>query len=166
MVLVAVAFAGGLAGCGGGARYDVRVALDEAWVASGRVPTLEVDVVGANPTEAALLNQKDLRAYFSANDEIRTTFPKRTVVFTQADTVPKTVPKSDAVWKTWNQKGADQMFVLVNLPGVSGSLPGDADPRRLVLPLSSDVWLGSQIDVEVRQSGLVVTTEQQAPTSP
>jgi len=157
--LVAGVLAMGLGGCGGPS-YTVRVGLEEAWVSSGRVPTLEVDLVGASASEVALLNQKDLREYFQAGDPMRTGYPKKTFSFTQSNTEDNVLERSDPVWKAWNEKKAEQMFVLVNLPGIPQTSPGDLDPRRLVLPLDRARWSTNEIEIEVRRSGLEVLTDQ------
>lgn len=160
-VVVGSAFAAVLAGCGG-PRFNVQVKVNEQWAATGRVPTLEVDLVGANPSDAAILSRKDLLEYFAAGDDIRSTYPKKTLTFTKSDPEPKTLEKSDPVWQAWDQKQVDQLFVLVNLPGIAGSLPGDADPRRLILPLDTTRWASTDLEVEVNSGGLVVNTPQRA----
>ncbi len=159
MVAVVSCVLGGCGMFGGGPKYDVMVSLDEAWTSGGRAPTLEVDLVGANPSQAGQLRSASVSQYFSAGDPFRAAQDKATLTFTSQDPSPKTLSKSDPIWAKWNAAGATDLFVLVNLPGIPDQ-PGDADPRRLILPLDPARWTGRELDIAIRRSGPVVLTPQ------
>ncbi len=160
MAAVLACVLGGCGGFGGGPKYDITVSLDEAWTSGGRTPTLEVDLVGANASQAGPLRSASVGQYFSAGDPFRAAQDKATLTFTSQDASPKVLSKSDPIWSKWNAAGATDLFVLVNLPGVAQDQPGDADPRRLILPLDPARWTGRELSIAIRRSGPVVLTPQ------
>jgi hypothetical protein len=153
-----------LGGCGA-PKYAVEVSLDDGWRAAGFVPTMQVDLVGANAQQAKFLRDMSMTEYFDAGNAYRADLDKHTMLFSDADAEPKMLTKDDPVWAAWNADMATELFVLVNLPGVSDDLPGDMDQRRLILPLAPEAWGGSDIMVSVGRSGPEVVTPP-APVTP
>lgn len=148
-----------LGGCSSTPRmgqYDIEIALDAA-MASGPVPSLTVDIVGASDAGAGTLRSYDVTRWFSGNDAMRNDAKKTTVNFSSADTSPKLVLKRDKetaeLWKQWRDMKATSLFVLVNLPQPQAQ-------RRLEIPLATHRWKGenTRIKIEVRQSGLEFVT--------
>ncbi|MEX2217767.1 MAG: hypothetical protein WD749_03325 [Phycisphaerales bacterium] len=157
--MVAVALGAGLlGGCAAGpGKYDVAVRPAEGLRdGAGRIPSFEVDLVGVNPTDAERLRSYSVSDYFSGSDPVRADADRKTLAFTAAKPGPQTLSLKDPVWKTWSSHGATELVVLANIPGVGGSGPNDR--RRLVLPLSTDRWKGSDIEIEIQRSGVVCRT--------
>lgn len=150
-------------GCGSSSaagRYNVEVALGPGMVdpETGAVSSLEVDLVGVNATESARWTSYPLSQYFSGADQLRNDASKVTVTFTTDDAGTKIVERDAEIWDDWRGRNADQLFVLVNLLGVPQDLPGDQDPRRLILPLNKDRWSGNTLEIEIRPSRVVCQT--------
>ena len=62
---------------------------------------------------------------------------------------------NDPIWKHWHDTGATEVMVIADLPGVFADAPGDADPRRKILPISSK---STTATITVDKSGLVKST--------
>jgi hypothetical protein len=147
-----------LGGCTAGmGRYNTTVAPSEGLRdASGTMPSIEVDLVGVNESELARWRTYPVGDYFSGRDQFRADADRYTMAFTDSNPGPQTLDRSNPIWQKWKDKQAVELFVLVNLPGVSGERA--EDPRRLMLPLSSDRWAGDEITIEVQRSGVVCRT--------
>lgn len=170
LLAVSVALGGSaLVGCASSdrtGRYEIVVALGAGMAdpESGRVPSVEVDVVGVGPTQEARWREYRMSQYFGGGDTLRQSAPKATLPFTTDNPGAKTVERDDPVWDQWEQAGATRLFVLVNLPGFgeSDDLSGEADGRRLILPLERARWAGRRIEIEVRPRELVCLTPLRA----
>ncbi|MEM9066108.1 MAG: hypothetical protein AAGB51_11530 [Planctomycetota bacterium] len=152
-----------MVGCGSSSatgKYNVEVALGPGMVdpESGAVSSLEVDLVGVNETESARWTSYPLSQYFSGADQLRNDASKVTLAFTTDESGTKILARNDEIWEDWRGRNADQLFVLVNLLGVDQDLPGDQDPRRLILPLSKNRWSGNTLEIEIRPSRVVCQT--------
>lgn len=160
----AVVFLGAVAvlgGCGGSARmgkYNVTVSVDQAWRSTGRIDSIEVDVVGINPALAARWSGKAVSEYFAASgDQLRKDATNHIMRFSTEDSGAKTLSRTDDKWDEWLGDGATQLFVIADILGHDDQ-PGDADARRLILPLGTDRWKGRSIEIEIQRSGLVLKT--------
>lgn len=157
-----VGFASFLGGCSNKprmGRYNIEVSLDPTLATSAAVPSIEVDIVGVSPTRAAVWDAQSLNNYFAAANMERQTADRHTMTFGAGATGPQTLSSSDDVWDKWMAGGATHVYVLASLPGVSTDAPGEADPRRLVLPLNTQHWeRGQTIKVEVRRNSLEALT--------
>jgi hypothetical protein len=66
------------------------------------------------------------------------------------------VLKADAsVWDTWGEKTSKHLFILADIPGVTGK--GGADPRRIILPLNPKAWSDKDITITIRPGGMTST---------
>ena len=144
--------------------YNVVVSVDEgSWRPEGNeiIPSLEVDLIGINKSEKSTWDQHSIGRYFSPNDRLRRDADRHTMTFGNEDLEPKTLSKKDDIWKEkWHAKGAQWLFVLVNLPGVEEDQPGDSDPRRLILPLDRDKWKWGTgtLEIEIKSSLILCNT--------
>jgi len=147
-------------------RYDIVVALSPSMTnpETGRVPSVEVDVVGVGPTQEARWREYRMSQYFGGGDALRQSATKVTLPFTTDNPGAKTVERDNPVWDQWAQGGATRLFVLVNLPGFgeSDDLAGEADGRRLILPLERARWSGRRIEIEIRPREIVCLTPLRA----
>ena len=66
-----------------------------------------------------------------------------------------TIAPGDPIWKHWHDMGAKEIMVIADLPGVFADLPGDADARRKIYPISSK---STTATIVVDKSGLVKST--------
>ena len=149
-----------LTGCGSTPRatnLQVNMTLNEQLAQSGRVPSIEVDVIGLNQSQLETFRTVSLSEYFLSS--LRRDTNKKTFYFASGNTEPKTLARTDGVWKEWiDGQGAMYLAVLADIPGVTQDLPGEADPRRLILPLDRSRWSGTRVDIRVDGSGLTLLT--------
>jgi len=141
-------------GCRVVSRPDVIVTLDA--MNAGVYPTVEVHVIGVNnDAEFRRLNQVDLSTNYNW---VREGQNARTYVmkFDNDSEHTQTLKANDPVWKTWD--GPKQLFIIASFPPADspdGGRDGAADPRRLVLPLKWNSWVGKDIPISIQQTGLV-----------
>jgi hypothetical protein len=129
------------AGCSGMGKFDVVVKLDESFRAEGAtVPSIEVDLIGVNAVEYPRWENYSMSQYWSPADQLRRDADKYVMRFGQDWALAQTLRHQDAVWRRWKPKQATHLFVLAFLPGVHEDQPGNADPRRLILPLDQRRW--------------------------
>lgn len=169
-VFLGVLVLGLVTGCCGPApkAWNVTVSLDEeSWAAAGGgvIPSLEVDLVGINPTEKPNWEGYPVSKYFSPGNALRRDADRVTKTFTNEDRQAKTLTKKDPTWNTqWlskkgKGKGAEWLVVLVNLPS-TGAEGGGKDPRMLILPLACNQWKKGEksLDIKVKSSMVICTT--------
>ena len=129
-------------GCGH-PRYNVSVELDPTLKdESGKYKTVEVHLlVSRSKAEHDILTNMSITDYWmkpSADDEV--------FVMKLGHDMPREVLEEDhPIWERWHRKGGAQwLFIISSLPrpekGDAGLLRGNADPRRLILPLDSGAW--------------------------
>ncbi len=152
--------------------YKVRVKIDH--VSFGDVlPSLEVDLVGINQTEKGTWENYPISKYYSPNDSLRRDADRIVIKFSREDRGDKILERTTPIWGKWvgkkfdrgvPGKGAQWLFVIVNLPGVNEDKPGIQDPRRVILPLRSTKWpFGTkEIDIVIKRSMVVCTTQQKS----
>lgn len=147
-------------GCGSSPRatkLQVNMTLNEQLAQSGRVPSIEVDVIGLNESQLSTFRSVGLSEYFLST--LRRDTNKKTYYFASGNTEPKTLSRTDDAWSEWiDDQGAMYLAVLADIPGVTQDMPGEADPRRLILPLDRSRWSGTRVDIRVDRSGLTLLT--------
>jgi len=136
--------------------FTVKVNLDPSLAGS----SLQVDLVGANPvSDLAKLQAYPVSEYWKPGDALRRDSPKVTLAFGQGRAASQVLDTNDPIWKQWLQTGAQDLVVLVDLPGVAADKPGAADPRRLVLPLDANQWgKTDSLEILIQESGARLLT--------
>jgi hypothetical protein len=155
-----------LGGCGSKPRmgsWDLVITPDASLNDGGRLPQVEVDLVGVKESELAQWNGYNVDTYFSGNDQFRANAQPyaRTLTFSASDSAPKTVKIKDELWATWKARGVMHLVVLASSRTIK---PGSGiDGRRLVIPLDSRAFKSSvqQIDVQIKSSGVQSPTPQE-----
>jgi hypothetical protein len=141
-------------------RMNVVVELDKEFARDpASVPTIEVDLVGVNESELPQWKGYAMSAYWSPGDKLRAGADKHEFRFSQTTASVQTLSRKDPVFDSWQEKSASWLFVLADLPGAHEPAPGDADPRRTVLPLSRKAWKlkKSTVTITVKAGQLVCT---------
>lgn len=148
-------------GCKSGPRpYDVSIQLDSSF----NVPRVPVDIVGVNANQQRQWEEKSVTEYWGDADPLRTSARRKTFEFTKPGEKHQ-LGKDDAIWKKWiNEGGVGELFVIADIPGMGkpNDAPGDADPRRRILPLNSKAWVKGtdELKVIITRGGLEVVTRQ------
>ena len=147
----------------GGCGYDVEVFLNPTDPGLrdkvGAVKSIQVDLIGVNETEYKRWEEMSINDYIEPGSKFGSSGEKFVMKFEQGKDSKQVLRHSDPKWDQWKRKKATHLFVIANLPGTWQDKPGDADPRRIILPLDAGRWAYSgwgvlTIPIEVRSNGM------------
>lgn len=153
------------AGCSPGA-FNVEVYLDETDTGLrdkiGAVQSIEINFVGVNETEYRRWEQMSMNDYWEPDNRMRTSAIKYVLTFGEGHPKKQMLKISDPIWREWvTKRQANHLFVMAYLPWIQEDSPGNADPRREILPLERGRWEWSAwgsltIPVELRATGMTL----------
>ena len=109
--------------------------------------SVAVDVVPVTQNTAAV-EYCSVRDYWTPGNAIRQAAPHNTLRFGAGQ------PDVQMASKDWKSLGATKVAVLADLPGVFQDMPGDADPRRKLIPVGKN----DTVSVRITPTGLMVET--------
>lgn len=138
---IVLAFLAG--GCAPGP-FNVEVSLAEKDAKlrdeTGTLRSIEIDLVGVNESELERWKQMPISNFWKTDSPIRLGSRRFVMAFGQGRSPKQALLKADAIWKTWiEERGAKYLVVLAYLPSIQDQ-PGEADPRRIILPLERGKW--------------------------
>lgn len=141
------------------AKYDIEVSLDPALERS----SVLVDLVGINAASLPRWESYSMSEYWKRDDpnNMRRDAERKTLDFAAGNPTTQTLKMSDPQWNQWiASNGVTHVAVLALLPGIDADKPGNADPRRQVVPLDRSCWpkKTQKLVVLVKQSGVVIQT--------
>lgn len=155
-----VMFALALGGCASAPKpraYVVEVALDPALAGT----SLQVDLVGANEiSDLPKWQNYSVTSYWQPGNAFRRDALKSTLVFGRGKPEVQSLPLDDARWAQWLKTGALHLVIIADLPDVVSDQVGNADPRRLILPLDRAAWnrKTGKLEILLQESGLRLMT--------
>jgi hypothetical protein len=165
LLIGAVCLAWLLGGCSAGP-FNVEVLLDERDTGLqdkiGAVQSIEVNLVGVSDTDFTRWEQMSMNNYWEPDNRMRTSAIKYVMRFGDGHPKKQKLSLNDPIWKEWiNKRQANHLFVLAYLPWLQEDKPGDADPRRKILPLERGRWEWSAwgaltIPIELRATGMTL----------
>lgn len=135
--------------------------------------SVEVHLVGVNRFEKSRWESVSMTEYWKPGSDLRKSskgyrhtiqFPLRAGALLKEETpCHKVLAEEDKVpiWGIWKARSAEYLFVLADLPrGVRKfeDLSGNADARRLCLPLGKDCWERGKIVLSIEAAGIVSLT--------
>lgn len=132
-----------------GCARDFTVRLDAADKMG--TPSVEVHIVGVrNAGEYRRWRDLSMSDYWA---DVKLDDKVKVMKFGEGLSNPQVLSTSDVMWKSkW--RGAKLLMVLSSFPP-SKDLPGDADARRLILPLKWRKWSGSgPVPIVIRPTGV------------
>ncbi len=132
--------------------YNIQIELDPALGTGSN----QVDLIGANSSDLAKWSSYSMTEYWRADDAKRRDADKVVMRFGQGNSSVQTLLTIDPSWTRWEATGAQYLVVLLQLSGVATDREGNADPRRLILPLDRREWGRdvSTIELRVQESGI------------
>lgn len=135
-------------------RYTVNFTLDKTLEGT----SLQIDIIGANAVaDLPKWEAYSITEYWQPGNTTRRDADKATLEFGRGKPIVQTFASTDPKWNEWLRTGALYMVVIADLPGIAADKQGNADPRRLILPLDKAEWARGNkgaIDVLVQESGL------------
>ncbi len=159
--LAALALVGGCNNVPTPRSYDLRIELDPALAAS----SIQLDIIGANAlSDLPKLQTYSVTDYWQPGDPLRRDSEKAVLHFGQNKPTVQVFSGSDPLWNRWLNTGALYLVVMVDLPGIATDREGNADPRRLILPLDQREWPRdtTTIELRVQESGIRLLTPKKA----
>ncbi|MDR0353891.1 MAG: hypothetical protein LBI02_11305 [Opitutaceae bacterium] len=124
--------------------------------------SLQVDIIGANATsDLPKWESYSITEYWQPGNSTRRDTDRYTVDFGRGKPASQKIGSTDAKWTRWLQTGATYVVVIADLPGIASDQQGNADPRRLILPLDAKQWKKAgkaPIEIQVKESGLRLLT--------
>jgi len=148
---------------GGCEHFNVHVMLDKNDVGlkddKGALKSIEVHIVAVSRTEFPRWETMSMTEYWEPGNPMRESAIKYVMTFGANSPIEQVLQKTDPIWAKWDERNAEQLLVLVFLPGIKDK-PGEADPRRLILPYDSSKWENrywgnDTIKIELRSGGLI-----------
>lgn len=138
-------------------RYDLVVTPDASLrdTGTGKLPLVEVDLIGVSENEIATWNAQSVDQHFSGENARRAAAKDytRTFTFSQDDAAPKTLASNDPIYQVWEKRGVTTLFVFASARTFRVS-PGGPDGRRLSIPLTTDKWEVRKIDLLLKSGGV------------
>ena len=137
--------------------YNVKVTLDGSLADT----SVQVDLVGANElADLPKWQSYSVTDYWQPNNAFRRDAQKATMQFGRGKPNAQVLLDSDPHWAEWLRTGALNLVIVADLPGAVTDQMGNADPRRLILPLDRAAW-GRKVDtieILIQESGLRLMT--------
>lgn len=134
----------------------------------GEVPSLEVDVAGVTAEQKQALEHTTVEQYFAPHSAVRSSIQPVTLYFSPLQQRPYSIEKSFAAWELWQQRGAQYVMVLCNLPQLSAA-PQSAAPQGAAAPDSRMLFIemhdgfikdSSSHIVEITSSGVIKVADE------
>jgi hypothetical protein len=142
-------------------KYKIEVTLDDSLKSS----SVLVDLTGVQSLSLPRWNDYDMAKYWREGDPMRRDADKKTLNFVSGQATTQSLEMTDAIWDKWKAKGVSHIAILADLPIAAASQPGNADPRRQILPLDQCSWPDKTkaLKILVQRSGIVVLTASRSP---
>lgn len=137
--------------------YGVQVTLDPALAGT----SVQIDLVGVNEVaDLPKWQSYSVTEYWQPENSFRRDARKYTMQFVRDTPTSLTLASTDPKWAEWLRTGALQLVIVADLPGAQADRAGNADPRRLILPLDKGAWGGKvdTLEILVQESGLRLMT--------
>lgn len=136
----------------------------------GEVPSLEVDVAGVTAKQKQTLEQISVEQYFAPNSALRRSIQPVTLYFSPLQQRPYSIEKSFAAWDLWEQRGAEYVMVLCNLPLLTDNAPqgsvsategAGSDSRMLFIEMHDGFIKDSSSHVvEITSTGVIKVADE------
>ena len=124
--------------------------------ASVAAASVQVDVIGLNAGNQTLKALPVPQYWRGANAQYKA--DAKSFRFGPNSPQTYTIAAGDPIWKHWSDAGVTEVMVIADLPGVFSDLPGDADQRRKVIPVTSKGSKTTSATIVVDKTGLVRST--------
>lgn len=126
-----------------------------------RFASIQVDVIAIKASDLEQWSKKSIDKYLSPNDRARERALKKTLTFQSGDNAPKSFEPSDILWTQWQPRDPYYLVVLADIPGRHRDQYGNADKRRIIIPLQASEWTDpkdlSEISIHISSNGLLAT---------
>lgn len=120
--------------------------------------SVEVHLIGINRLEKDRWETTSMSDYWAPGNILRESTVgqpyMRVVRFGESQSCSVVIKGNDPIRKIWKNKQAEHLVVLADLLGTFDDLPGNADARRLRLPIKDKCWKGD-IEISIEPGNIV-----------
>ena len=137
--------------------YAIEIKIDPSLVGT----SLHMDLVGANElADLPKWQSYSVTSYWQPGNAFRRDAVKSTLSFGRGTPDTQVLLATDPRWAEWLRTGAVYLVVVADLPVAVSDQVGNADPRRIILPLDQNAWprKTEKIQLLVQESGLRLVT--------
>lgn len=140
--------------------FEVRLTLDPALTNT----SLQVDLIGANTlADLPKWTSYSVSEYWQPDNPLRRDDSHLCAQFGRGLPARVVIKREHPHWQMWLKSGASHLVILADLPGVATDHVGNADPRRLIIPLDKKLWnRKAPLEILIQEGGLKLLTKQKA----
>ncbi len=136
--------------------YNYSINLDSSFSDA----TIELNVVGLNASEKLRYENMSISEYWNPGNPIRQSAIPQKLTFQFPSKTSAFLSDKNFIWSSWFKRDAEYIVFIADIPGVYSDKAGNADPRRLILPLDKRLW-GEKLEnvptitIEVGPNGII-----------
>jgi len=140
--------------------FDVKLTIDKPLAST----SLQVDLIGANTlADLPKWSTYSVTEYWQPDNTQRRDASKITFQFGRGLSTTVAISREDPRWQSWLKSGVAHLVIMADLPGAATDQVGNADPRRLIIPLDKKLWKRSDpLEIVIQEGGIKLLTKQKA----
>lgn len=138
-------------------QYSLKIEIDGALASS----SIQLDIVGANAvSDLPKWETYSVSEYWQPGNPMRRDADKVVLSFGEGKPTVQYFSSDNGAWQRWLNSGARYLVLVVDLPGIAADREGNADARRLILPLDKRKWPRGVdvLELRVQESGIRLLT--------
>lgn len=138
--------------------FEVHLTVDKALAGT----SLQVDLIGANTlADLPKWTSYSVTEYWQPDNPQRRDASRVTYQFGARQPLKVVLDREDPRWQAWLNAGVQNLVIMADLPGAATDQAGNADPRRLIIPLDKKLWRsGDPLEIVIQEGGLRLITKQ------
>lgn len=138
--------------------FEVRLTVDPAMANT----SLQVDLIGANTlADLPKWTTYSVAEYWQPDNPLRRDDSHLCAQFGRGLPAKLVVGREHPHWQVWLKSGVSHLVILADLPGISNDQAGNADARRLIIPLDKKLWdRKAPLEILITESGMKLLTKQ------
>lgn len=138
--------------------FEVILTIDKPLVGT----SLQVDLIGANSlADLPKWTTYSVTEYWQPDNPLRRDDAHLCAQFGRGLPTKVTVSREHPHWQAWIKSGVAHLVIMADLPGVSNDQIGNADPRRLIIPLDKKLWSRkAPLEILIQEGGIKLLSKQ------
>jgi hypothetical protein len=124
--------------------------------------SLQIDLIGANTlADLPKWTSYSVTEYWQPDNMQRRDASKITFQFGRGQPATVTIGRDDPRWQAWLKSGVAHLVIMADLPGAATDRVGNADARRLIIPLDKKLWkYNAPLEIVIQEGGIKLLTKQ------
>ena len=138
--------------------FEVNLTIDKPLEST----SLQVDLVGANAlADLPKWTSYSVTEYWQPDNPQRRDASRITYQFGRGISNKITLSRDDVRWQPWLKGGVAYLVIMADLPGSAVDQNGNADSRRLIIPLDKKLWRrNDSLEILIQEGGIRLQTKQ------